>query len=187
MAATLSPTSPSALQQGGVFQARTTEFKGSFAVKFPRAQDSSVGSPRTNPAPARVMHPPAVEGSGTPNLGSFGEQRTARLVAHCLCVKKVMQCVLALAILLPKAHSPQSYSSPSYERLGKNIGLNFYLHSWEKRKMFNERLGAVMFQKAERSKSENSYSVRLSVLLPENKLPEVLLYRAINVQGDYSR
>jgi len=53
--------------------------------------------------------------------------------------------------------------------------------------MFNERLGAVMFQKAERSKSENSYSVRLSVLLPENKLPEVLLYRAINVQGDYSR
>lgn len=39
MAATLSPTSPSALQRGGILQAVTTEIKGSFAVKFPREQN----------------------------------------------------------------------------------------------------------------------------------------------------
>lgn len=39
MAATLSPTSPSTLQQGGIFQELTTEIKASFAVKFPREQN----------------------------------------------------------------------------------------------------------------------------------------------------
>lgn len=39
MAAALSPTSPSALQQGGILQAVAIEIKGSFAVKFPGEQN----------------------------------------------------------------------------------------------------------------------------------------------------
>lgn len=44
------------------------------------------------------------------------------------------------------------------------------------RKKKNEGLGAVMFQKAERSKAVNSYSVRPSMHLQEHNLPEFLLY-----------
>lgn len=104
-----------------------------FAVQFPRQQNYWVGTTQETPAPATVTHQWSVKGSGTLNVNGIS-------VEHCqasrspLGIKEVTRRVLALAMRLPKAHSPQSYCSPSYQRLGKNTGLNFDLHSWGKKK-----------------------------------------------------
>lgn len=51
MAAVLSPTAPSALQQGGILQVVTSETKGSFAVKLPRERNELVGTTRGESRP----------------------------------------------------------------------------------------------------------------------------------------